>query len=460
MEQRTFQDTEQSLDSSLDRVARVVPEIADKKEIIAQAVSEMLEQFDINKNILTDDAKVLVLSGLAEKWISEGKESQFVGDVLTLSAYENSSLLEEAFRNDQILTKEFELSEVEREAVYERYTNHKVTEQLKNKINEGLLADVKQRLGITAENEDDFELRVLNVAEDDMDFYGISAGNYPTYDADNREQYLKEVKEFDADAKELSNWKKGLIQRGSEFKKLLGESQIAAAWVDRSESGKSTLCLRLPAAEMILDKSITEKTSYFTDGDYRRVMATLEHEYTHTQGRVNITGESFLGIGLEEIRAEHFSGDTAGYSDAKGFLRDIKTITGFDIKDSLDSRPKGGTAAELYADIANGTSISDMVEILALAPMVYRPDSNTALDRLYATSEGYNGVHRRLLEKNVSLGKGTEIEHRVTNRANHLLSIGNLDTIGWIEKRWIVQEDLEVITSLVFDKAREIEAKK
>lgn len=63
------------------------------------------------------------------------------------------------------ISPESSINEEQRAVVYKKFTNQETTDELKKAVEDGMLDDVKKRLGITGENEDYYAFRVLNIGD-------------------------------------------------------------------------------------------------------------------------------------------------------------------------------------------------------------------------------------------------------------------------------------------------------
>lgn len=433
----------------------LVPEVGQNRERIQAAVSEMLARFEIKNSVLDDPARALLLCGLAEKWDTD-EGQRYAADVLSLIADQHSHALETRFVDEAHQAGEHVNNSEGLEATIDSFTNRPITEALKGAFDHGMLEGVRERLGVSKETEDEFEIRVLNIAGHNGDFTEFSPGKYPMYDALDVEGWKEADAEWQQDKRQIDAWQKGLTERGQQYMKQAGMKSMPAAWVTTLDDGRRIMCLKLTTAELLLESALPEEERMFSQSEIAKATAVVEHEYTHTQSRATEGQQAYMGLNIEELRAEHFSGNTAGYLDAKGFFADIKAVTGFDMTERFDERQRGGSVAELLADLANATSLSTMVEIAGLQPVAYR-GANPMFERMYEAVGGYDGVLARLLEQQIAAGHAAEVEDRITDRAQRILQLGPLDKVGYLEDWRKRQHDLHVVTELVFEKARHIE---
>ena len=318
---------------SLIAIAANISAIAEKQDLLNEVGGEIINQFNIEPSLFDNPARTIVFTCIADRWNQnkscEGeaaqKEQDFLLDSLTLLAFDHSTQFAK-YKLD--IECPVVANEVRKQEVYKKYTNVQVTKELSEAINGGLLSDVKERLGITADNEDPFTLRVLSIDPKDQTTFGLTSPLMPSYEdiPGDRHEKSRVIASNIVESKTVKQWKKGLAQRSLDMAAELGlEDSFGAAWVTTVNNVK-TLCLAQGTAEKILHPEITVNLKGYSKEDHGREIAILEHEYTHTQGGVNLDQNILFGINAEEVRAEHFSGNRMGYQDVKGFYQDLQTI--------------------------------------------------------------------------------------------------------------------------------------
>ncbi len=437
----------------MDRLIQTMPEVAASQEIIHQGAASLIEDFELKPSLFEDPGRSIVFASLAKKYgdlmhsdNGDEREYDFIGSALVLLARNHSDKLGSEQEDDP----EASLSETYKLSVYDKYTDKELTEKLRVAIDNGMLDAVKERLQITSENEQPYEVRVLNVASSDLDFLGLSAPKLEDTEL-NTEQGLREIldklKEHGDLVEQINAFKKGCIQRGANFAKERGHDGLTApAWVT-TIAGRRFLCVNMPLAEKLIDPELTQNASYYSQ-DYRaRDFATLEHEYTHSQGGLNVDNGISFGIGLEELRAEYFSGSMQGYQDMKGLFLDIFVITGYHPDELFEQSPIGGSAEEHYAKLADIVGLDNLTEVLLSVPMAYlsdQPDKYTR--KAFESFGGYDGLLSRLLHRQYEAGKEGEIEDRIERRVSILQSIDG-------DASWVLNHrrkfGLNIVTDLI-----------
>lgn len=446
-----------------------IPELAEKRAAIDVASKELIEDLDVEPAFFEDYGRALTFTSISERWSrlskDEGDEAStnerhFLYDSLALLAREFSPKLSDA--KDAIDSENDAISEKGRYDVYEKYTDKELSKAVTEKIKDGsLLASLKEKLGVTTDNEDDYEIHVLSVTSSENESNGLRA---PQLDWENLPKDRAESKRISDEHEKLTQAVKqqqvGLVERGKKMAAELGrDDMFAPAWITKLD-GKTLLCISMPLAEKITSPELTKDASYYSERDAQNDMAILEHEYTHTQGGVNVDHEINFGINLEELRAEFFSGNKQGYQDVKAFFQDYRLITGEHPTDAFQKRAKGGNVHEAFSDIANRVGLSSMLEVVMASPNNYiQSQSNVYSRATHNYLGGLDGVVERLLEQEILNGNGADIEKRieqlakvwidVTTKPGAALDIDNLAAMR-------ARHGLRTVTNLIAKKAHEL----
>lgn len=411
--------------------AEQLPEVGHNQAAILDAACDIVDSYEISPSLFDDDARSLVFTSIANRWATaesdqeqeptrSEREKAFLVDALTLLAYEHSPVLVKA--KPEIEKGDHVISGFRTRYVYDKYTDHQLSREMQAAIDNGLLEGVKARMGITPENEAPYEVRVLSIDPQGQNSRGLLPPivKWEDLPADHEEksEVLRQQAVLMASFKRR---KETLVKNAERMSAELGkESVIAAlAWAtDLEGSDKRVMCIMEPLARKLLYPELTAHNTSYSGSLAERDLAIVEHEYVHVQEMVSVDGKNLIGIGYEELRAEHFSGNKMGYPEIKGFFNDIGLVTGFDAIATLEGRSKGGTAAEIYTDMAASIGLNGMLEVLLAAPETYRDaDSSDFVRSVFDYIGGYDAVTERLISRELVKDGGGSMQTRIAEAA-------------------------------------------
>ena len=392
---------EVAFSASLAGLAEDVSEIAESTTAIEHHGRELVRTLDIAPELFDNRANTLFLSALSQRSarLEEHKdtipddaytaEKTFIFDAAVLLAGRRSGHYEDL---KDLISREDTVSEAALAGVYSRFTNKQVTADLQKAIDNGLFAEVRQRLGIAGkEDEDPYVLHVLNVGTKDV-LHGMNpASNIIGLTGDALREELSDVKAYEGYAA-------GLAANTKDFLQQTGRTELAMAWAIELD-GVRHLCVALPTAEKLLYTD-QRRSSHYRPEDHEREQAILEHEYAHTQGESLIPDHNiYYGISFEEVRAEQMSGNKHGYEDAKGFVYiDLQLMTSVDYKATITGSPRGGSASKFYVALAQRIGLQQTLEVALVVPEKYLEDTRPMQQQVNAYLGGYNGVLKRMYE--------------------------------------------------------------
>jgi hypothetical protein len=210
----------------------------------------------------------------------------------------------------------------------------------------------------------------------------------------------------------------------------------------------------LPFVEKILYQD-QERAKYYDESSFNRDFAIFEHEYTHTQGGLNLDASISFGMSLEERRAEFFSGDKNGYQDIKGSLMDISAISGIKFIDDMENKIKGGSAAELYTNIAEQIGLDSMLELIIVPPKAYISESRPLQAEAANYLGGLDGVTERIYNRLIAQGKQGEINARLDKWATKW-SQANPETLNMVIGMRRGLYKLQFVTDMVEQRVKAI----
>ena len=458
------------ISSGLDDVAESISEIAENREAVTAAAIELAEQFSVNAEFFEEKSRMIVFSALANELTKidesagfdrEGvRKKEFIADATYLLVAKYTDEFDELKGANEKEANPSELSDNRMIEIYEKYTNQQQTAELQEAIDaDGVLDGVKERLGITSGNEDPYKLRVMSFGTS-SETHGLSAGRYDweNHDAKNPE----DVAAYESHSQSVDDyraWEKGLEQRRSEFAEEMGYEIGAPAWVTRID-GETYLCVSQATAEKILHPELTE--DYYGEDEFRRDLAYLEHEYTHTQGGVILDHGLDFGLALEERRAEYFSGDKHGYRDTKHLAQELKIATDFDLLGFFDDQEaKGGKIEDVYEKLAEVLGVEGMLQILMALPSPYdQEQSNQVSANVQSYIGGISGAADSILQHSLDQGNESEISARADILAEVGVNVFYKKEISDIDAFFHGRRGGEKMAKILEDKAKKLAYKK
>lgn len=395
-------------------------EVAHPEHVAARA-AELVETFEINRDILEEGRNKLLLTAIANElgdqpFGDDEQASARVADMVALG-FGKHTKFKQAFENSG---HEPGFSEQRTEQAYETLTNNELSAKLDQYIHtDPDFAAVRERLGLTLDSEAPFTVRVLEIGNSST-MYGwqpaVDWTNLPYDEATRLEVAQKEARD-----KLLAN--EAYLQQESG----MAESQAyPPAWITKTEDGSVTLCMPLPTADKILNPDAARASYYDKNRDLTNDKAIVMHEFTHTQKPVLREDHIGLGIALEELRAEHFSGDRHGYTDIKRYFSTLKTLYGYSPKDSFESR--GSFDPEFFElDIAQAMGLEGYLDAMTLIPESYANDesANAYLKGLVVADGGMDGHFNNMYNRAIEKVGEQEIEDRIRGFVDTIVNYHN-----------------------------------
>lgn len=364
----TLQPPENRFNQALNNLAVDLPEISMHRDAIEKGGHELIATFAINQEFFEDKAHVLFFSALAQRngiLVAAGEaanlvERDFIHSATALLVRKRSGKYESL--RSSIASDSMEVSDEAVRRAYDRHTDKQLTAELQAAIVNGLLDDVKEKAGITAENEDPYELHVLAIGNNNNIFSGMHLPRPETNDEAELAAWRDHIRTLDG-------YQAMLFSNTAEFCKATGMSEVPPAWVV-TVNGKKLLNVPLPIAEKLLHPEALGLSS--TDPGRRTDLGVLGHEYIHTQGGLNLDNSFGYGISFEERRAEFYSGENTGYEDAKAMTFSLAAMKIVNLYKYFGETPKGGTAFDLYSDIAKEAGLQAALELALTVPASYK----------------------------------------------------------------------------------------
>ncbi len=394
------------------------------KEGVAASLDVIRTEFGLDDSAFEDPKNSLMLTAVANRlnqidtsesgeFGAKAAELEYVADLVMSIAGPKTAYGDQ---HREAMDSVERTSDERQKAAYEKYTQPEVTADMDAFIRGEALDELRKRLGVTEMQP--FEVKVLSVDfEDNETNYGLIPG------AKVEGEWSQEKQDAaDKEREYGKDYLKGLMKNGESFVAELGrEAAFGPAWVTTFEDGTKYLCLTLPTAEKVLYQE-EERADYYNDGDRERDLAFVKHEFTHTQASLLSGDEIGLGIALEELRAEHFSGDKHGYTDIKKFFAGVKMLTGYSPKMSFERDGKAFDRNEFVTDIARNLGLSGLVDCMAAIPLVYVEDeqANPYVKAIAQHNGGLNGQFEKMFERIVAEQGSAQVEARIDRSVDAL----------------------------------------
>lgn len=339
-----------------------------ERERLEEKSKELIDVFELDERFFANPVKSLLFASIANRLVATPEE-----DYRTQEAMCETLLLiagPDGPDGGELYNRQFVDHQNERlMTIYDQFTNHEISRDLEEAIKSGLLDGVKSRLGVSKESEEPYEVRVMNITSNET-MYIATDGIVPSIDWDSMDddRILEEAR---ADREQYRGYVDGLRSRGDEFQKLTGDKSFPIAWVEIID-GKKILCMQLPTAEKIIYKDQPRSKDY-SDEEYERDLALLEHEYVHTQQSLLQNDHPDVGLGLEELRAEFYSGNKHGYIDVKRHFMYLSAITGIKLDNLFNEKSHNGSfnPADFYIGIAKQGGLDYMLDLALVLPSAY-----------------------------------------------------------------------------------------
>lgn len=393
-------------------------------EQLARLAEVLVHEFEIEPGVLLERRNRLLLVAIANELGDESlgeaeakakAKGSSVSDMIAL-AFGKKTCFKDEFHKlthgyGQVAGEMGAMSlEYRTRTAYETLTNPEVTADLNKYIqtNDDFAA-LRQRLGVTLETQAPFKLRVLNIGNDST-MYGWQPGVDWLNAPDDRALAQHEAQT--ARAQELRDNEARLIAEiGVE-----PDHGLAPAWVNTDSEGSMTLCVPLPTAEKLLHQNVERASYYDKRAGAAENQAVLLHEFTHTQSRVVRGDHIGLGIALEELRAEHFSGDLHGYTEIKRYFSSIQAIYGYSPKDFFESG-EAYDADDFEIDIARNLGLEGYLDAMTVMPLAYSkdPTANVFMKRLAQSNGGIDEHFSRMYDRAIAKYGEEEVSGRIGN---------------------------------------------
>lgn len=384
--------------------------IVDDREGISGSLDVLRNEFGIEDSGFSTVKSRLTLTAIADKlnrvekdgghsFGNKTAELEYIADLVMLAVGPHTAYAEQykaTMDEPSVVTTEG------LKKAYDRFTQPELSKEMADFLHDSDFDEQRQRLGIKSTDEEDpFRVRVLSI---ESEFGTESHGLIPHIDYGEEKLPFEEWLKLQKENQTRLDYTQGLKNNGKALQEAVGrETQIAPAWVVTYEDGSRDLCIPSSIAEKILYPD-EERASYYNDAERQRDIAVLKHEYTHTQKMLLFDENIGLGIALEELRAEHFSGDKQGYTDIKKFFMGMGMLTGYSPKKSFEIDGHPYDEEKFFEDIAKNIGLDGLLDAITVIPSNYVQDehANPYLKSLVQNNGGSLSAHFDKTYKRIS----------------------------------------------------------
>ena len=390
------------------------PETASSAETVLGATARIAEQIQLDAEFFDTPYNTMLLVAIADSWVmNEGKaasgqsgdkneaEKSMLEDVALILSGDKSGKVRALLTSDPQLadrymaTDEVDADEVAHDAFLESIVDHELSAKLKAALNDegkdSFLRKQRDRLGVTANTEQPFEVKVLSIGEKwEMINSGlVEKVDWP--DIDLSKERSDEERQRDTDlfneASKADRLQETALRPYIEAKKTFDEQfgekygELAPAFVRKDAAGVTYMFIMASDAHRVINNYVggVESKHENSEGDLERHYAFVRHEYAHTQKQMTVGKHVQLGLILEERKAEAVSDDKHGYNDIKYLTTDLSFATGVNVLTMLeDSLTADDALSTFIAQSSNAIGLRNTLLLMASKPLPYDKFPNHA----------------------------------------------------------------------------------
>ncbi|MFV0484818.1 MAG: hypothetical protein ACK5MU_01120 [Candidatus Saccharimonadales bacterium] len=350
-------------------------------------------ELNFDDEFFADDARMMTLLMVAESSVAadglpeekQAQEREMLMDVLLAAGAEHSATAREMAKTDEVFRDRYfdsgEVAEIE-QAQYE-FLDARVDEELSAGVYEAMkgeyLADVREKLGVTTETEQPFDVKVVKFVEypfmlknmgvfgEEMEFPALTADGEDPEVAEQR----KKAREWNGRVQEaLTPYTDAKKEYAEKFEPELGK------FVAFLRSDTNTIYMSAVHAYAILGEETMdgfgERGTVKSESDMAKEAAVIRHEYVHSQKIMVRGAHSQLGLSVEERRAELLSGDKQGYQDEKNFFLDMTFATNYNMMRRLEEASQTDNPyASFVTKVSESIGMRSALLMMAATPPAY-----------------------------------------------------------------------------------------
>lgn len=368
---------------------------------VTKTAAMIAEDIGLQADYFKRPANTILMAGIASVWLQNQAKSEsaphnpkladeraMLVDVALMAAGRQSAFVNELAAGGHKEAKRYvqegdpESAAAKAESYLETINDPEMAERVRDLLaveGEGsVLYRQRQGLGVTAETEDPFEVKVLQLGAK-WDLINAGVLPKPEWPKDIKDHAAYQAASAKANAtlqeqeEKYEVYRRNQEQYDEQFGEEMGD--LAPAFVNRS-GNKTTLYIKAAtAAKLLLIAKEGPNFDEVKDQDDYSItepVATVRHEYVHTQKNLAMGERMQLGLVLEERKAEYISHDKLGYQDVKFFLNDLGMAQGIDFNEHLEAALQHPDAlSALMAWSATNLGLRNTLLLMAGKPLPY-----------------------------------------------------------------------------------------
>jgi len=419
-------------------------QLATREASVLSKSVEMASEAGLDAGFFDRPMNTVLLTAAAESWIENearakaaggfdeklSAERSMIAESVLILAGDKSSVVRDLKDTDPTQARRYtEVSEGNpnekaQRAFFESISDEdraaKITEALAAHGEGSFLEKQRKLLGINPDNEKPFNVRVLKFGAmyDFIESGTLDRVEWPdlydmqTATQEERDAYRQKSdvgsKLLDSNKAYAKEYEDNEVAYNDKFGEIYGAAPIA--FVHENEDGSQELVIRATQADVLINYILNEKK--MPEDQYKRrnlegELATIRHEYGHTQRRIFTGQHSQIGLIPEERKAEFVSGDMNGYQDVKFLIGDLGKATGVDVLTELETAITQEDAGSAFVStIANKIGLRNSLLLMIAKPLPYEknPDMaqnfvNTRCIKTEGDTSILDGIVRENLER-------------------------------------------------------------
>ncbi|MDB5184689.1 MAG: hypothetical protein JWN38_497 [Candidatus Saccharibacteria bacterium] len=386
-----------SFEQLVDTVGETAPEVRDRKPNLMASAGQLIRDYTVTSDFFAADDNaigLLLAAGLHDtaSRIGDKSPAKQASDELIATSFARTLFGRYSPTHPLEDVKAMAgLPPAERLALHLRYTNQALSDRLQTwfQTNDELRS-IQQAMGIE-DQAHDYKILVLSIGQP---IHTTGIGEAEGADT-NMKDYVAE-----------------LHAKGEAFmrEQLADPAAVIPYGYVSTILGQRYVCIMEPTARVLLEP---ETIGYKDDGqnlDYIRSL--MKHEFAHSQDDISLTDyaqdeeSSFIGLLLEEYRAEVFSGFgfQEFYSDIYRMVSYAEDYSPLNLAEALRSVKYGqgiSTKVSFYATLISQFGLNNSAKLAGLLPKNYIVQSPKSSRELYAALD--DGIMMNTLVEDMSV---------------------------------------------------------